>query len=221
MEGDITISDNFDEYYNSIKKAVKDRNLVKKIKNNLKNQIKTTKDPLFQIPFTKDQIKLYRLVSYNSKKPIKNGALQTLAILRLRSYSLALQDSNRMIQMYTNHYDRGIKDTDTIKYLSTIFDTNFNFYHKNKINLKEGYATIMLVHYFKEGDLRVWSSILIVYKEKGIIHYYDTTTNTHTVSIDKIMKKCKTTEFLDNFYFYKNPCEFVLNKNKMVAPIQY
>ena len=217
------------EYFKNIEKALKERDLVKRLKNNIKKQkIQTAKTELFQIPFMKDQIKLYQIESYNhgrdSKKYIHNCVLQTLTVLGLRSYILALQDSKRMIKMYKDSYNRGIYEYNITHYLSTIFDTFMrdHIYHdQGLLDLKEGHATILSVGYSKKNDTRKWGTVLIIYKHNGTIRYYDTTTNTDTISIDKIMKKCKTTQFEDYTYFYTHSQGDKLNKNKMVAPILY
>lgn len=213
------------EYIKSILNAIKERDLVKRLKNNIKKQkIQTAKTELFQIPFMKDQIKLYQIESYNHDKRIRNCVFQSLALLGLRSYVLTLQDSKRMIKMYDDPYDRGIRNEDISNYLSTIFDTfmTTRLYHdKGPLDLKEGHATILSVGYSKKNDTRKWGTVLIIYKHNGTIRYYDTTTNTDTISIDKIMKKCKTTQFEGYTYFYTDSQGDKLNKNKMVAPILY
>jgi hypothetical protein len=217
----------FEEYIKTIKKGLKEKDLVKKLKKNIKKQkIQTAKTELFQITFIKDQIKLYQIKSHNhgrdSKKYIHNCVLQTLNVLGLRSYVLALQDSKRMITMYKDSYDRGIYEYNISDYLSTIFDTFVtDRLYQGPLDLKEGHATILSVGYSKKNDTRKWGTVLIVYKHKDIIRYYDTTTNTDTISIDKIMKICKTKQFEGYTYFYTDSEGAVLNKNKMVAPIQY
>jgi hypothetical protein len=217
----------FEEYIKTIKKGLKEKDLVKKLKKNIKKQkIQTAKTELFQITFIKDQIKLYQIKSHNhgrdSKKYIHNCVLQTLNVLGLRSYVLALQDSKRMITMYKDLYDRGIYEYNISDYLSTIFDTFVTDRpYQGPLDLKEGHATILSVGYSKKNDTRKWGTVLIIYKHKGIIRYYDTTTNTDTTSMKKIMKKCKTTQFEGYTYFYTDSEGAKLNKNKMVAPIQY
>jgi hypothetical protein len=216
-----------EKYMKTIINGIKERDLVKKLKKNIKKQkIQTATTELFQIPFIKDQIKLYQIESHNhgrdSKKYIHNCVLQTLNVLGLRSYVLALQDSKRMITMYKDSYDRGIYEYNISDYLSTIFDTFVtDRLYQGPLDLKEGHATILSVGYSKKNDTRKWGTVLIIYKHKGIIRYYDTTTNTDTVSIDKIMKKCKTKQFEGYTYFYTHTGGAKLNKNKMVAPIQY
>lgn len=217
------------EYIKTIINGIKERDLVKKLKKNIKKQkIQTAQTELFQIPFIKDRIKLYQIESWNhgrdSKKYIHNCVLQTLTVLGLRSYVLALQDSKRMITMYKDSYDRGIYEYNITDYLSTIFDTFMTdrLYHdEGLLDLKESHATILSVGYSKKNDTRKWGTVLIIYKHNGIVRYYDTTTNTNTVSIDKIMKKCKTTQFEGYTYFYTDSHGDKLNKNKMVAPIHY
>jgi hypothetical protein len=178
--------ENFEEYFKTIINGLKERDLVKKLKKNIKKQkIQTAKTELFQIPFIKDQIKLYQIESYNhgrdSKKYIHNCVLQTLTVLGLRSYVLALQDSKRMITMYKDSYDRGIYEYNISDYLSTIFDTfvTDRLYHdQGPLDLKEGHATILSVGYSKKNDTRKWGTVLIIYKHNGLIRYYDTSTNT-------------------------------------------
>lgn len=212
------------EYIKTIINGIKERDLVKKLKKNIKKQkIQTAKIELFQIPFIKDRIKLYQIESYSHDKHIRNCVFQSLALLGLRSYVLTLQDSKRMIKMYDDPYDRGIENFDISQYLGTIFDTHMStrLYHdKGPLDLKEGHATIVSVDYLQNDGIKM-GTLFIVYKYKGIVRYYDTTTNTNTVSIDKIMKRCKTKQFENYTYFYTDSRGAKLNKNKLVAPIHY
>jgi hypothetical protein len=127
-----------------------------------------------------------------------------------------------MIKMYDDPSDRGISNFDISQYLATIFDTYMTtrrYHDKGPLDLKEGYATMVSVDYVT-NDINQ-ATLFIVYKYKGIVYYYDTTTNTNTVSIDKILKRFKTKRFESYTYFYTNSSGAELNKNKLVSPIHY
>jgi hypothetical protein len=137
------------EYLINLKKSLKEMDLMKNIK---KQKIKLAKKSLFQIPFIRDQIKLYEFKSYNcDKNSIINCALETLAILGLRPYPLCLQDSKRIIKMYDDSYDRGIYHKDISHYLSTIFDTTIE--DKTHYHIKDGASSYDLFSHYSDCKL--------------------------------------------------------------------
>lgn len=198
--------------------------------------VKTAKMNLFQIPFTKDQIFSYQCKTDDHFLAISNCLLQTLTLLGLRDYTSATEDQKRLDQMYTDPYDRGIHDCDVSNYLSTIFDSDITdsvHYDKLDLVLKEGYATLVTVKYYKNKintkyimskfkiDDRRWGTSFVVYKHKGKIYWYDPCTETNTVSLKKLMTISKTTNFENYTCFYTDKKSAVLHKNRLIAPIRY
>lgn len=201
---------------------------VSKIKNdktdkNDKCILKMAKTELFQIPFTKNQIKNYKGIS---KIRVGDCVIQALTVLGLRDKKVSREDSKRMYQMYKGTNDGGVYDKDISKYLSFIFNTNIKDKIVNNIDvsfLKDGYATILAVGYKKNKTQKLLNGhCFISYKDNGIVYFYDPPNRKNTRNIKDIMNLCKTKIF-NNYTLFHNIKlkEATLKLNKIVAPIAY
>jgi len=175
--------------------------------------LKTAKTQLFQIPFKKKQIK-------NELPRITHSVFAALTMMGLRKHSNSRKDSKSI-----NYMDsEGVYSKDIATYFSKIFDTQVNCqmtYDENLLylDLKDGYATLVSVGY-KEGD-DISRYVIIIYKHKGVIHYYKPTGRINTTNINKILESDDITRFENYECFYTDSKGHRLNKNNLVAPIMY
>lgn len=179
------------------------------------------KSKLFQIPFTKNQIKNYKGISKNH---VGDCVIQALTVLRLRDKKVSSEDSKRMYQMYKGTND-GVYDKDISNYISTIFNTKITLNMTpifDLSSLKDGYATILAVGYKTKRQRRLDGHCFISYKENDVVYFYDPPSRKITCNINDIMMLCKTKKFNNYTFFYNVKLkEATLNINKIVAPIAY
>jgi len=204
--------------------------VIKKLDTKIKTKIKLARNFLFQIRYNKvDHSRV-------SKIPARNCVLQTFTALGLRDPILSEKDSNIMVKKNCH----GMRSSQMSKYLSIIFKTNIitqfkNIQGKNKYDkikkiyrfIKNGYATIICVEYLKlNGKTTHGAHCFVLYKENGIIKFYDPPTQLVTSDINEIMKKYRITHVVGSCIFYNegmdsnmltnNTHPFEINKDELI-----
>ena len=164
---------------------------------------------LFQVPFTKGQIKNYKGISdvFTS-----DCLFHTLTSLGLRPASISYQDSMKMYKIKGD----GVRVDHAGDYISSIFDTEIDMvkhicYKLSDLTskLKNGYATIVCGAYEYGHRIKFLSGhFFIIYKENNEIYIYNPQYEKNVIKTKSYLIS-KSLKFIYAYY----------NKNKIAAPL--
>ena len=184
----------------------------------MKSKIRMSSNHLFQVPFTKIQIKNYKGIS----DVYTNDCLfHTLTSLGLRHPSISYQDSMKMYKIKGD----GVRIDHAGDYISSIFDTEIDMvkhigYKLSDLTskLKNGYATIVCGAY-EYGIIKktIFGHFFIIYKEKNEIYIYNPQDKN---SISK--SYCQTKSHQSQQSHLIKSLKYIIayyNKNKIAAPL--
>lgn len=175
----------------------------------MKSKIRMSSNHLFQVPFTKRQIKNYKGIS----DIYTNDCLfHTLTSLGLRYPSVSYQDS---MKMYKTKGD-GVRIDHAGDYISSIFDTEIDMvkhigYKLSDLTskLENGYATIVCGAYeYGIKKKTIFGHFFIIYKEKNEIYIYNPQYEKNVIKTKSHLIS-KSLKYIIAYY----------NKNKIAAPL--
>ena len=180
----------------------------------MKKKVRMSSNHLFQIPFTKRQIKNYKGISdvYTN-----DCFFHTLTSLGLRHPSISYQDSMKMYKIKSD----GVRIDHAGDYISSIFDTEIDMvkhigYKLSDLTskLKNGYATIVCGAYEYGIKKTIFGHFFIIYKEKNEIYIYNPQDRK---SISK--SYCQTKYYQSHLIKSLKYIIAYYNKNKIAAPL--
>lgn len=189
----------------------------------MKEKVCMSSNHLFQVPFTKRQIKNYKGISdvYTS-----DCLFHTLTSLGLRHASISYQDSMKMYKIKGD----GVCVDDARNYISSIFDTEINMvkhigYKLSDLTskLQNGYATIVCGAYeFGIRKKHIIGHFFIIYKENNKIYIYDPQDN-NSISQSCCQTKSHLVKSLKYIiaYYNKNKISAPLNKDRLNNAIPF
>ena len=136
----------------------------------MKGKIKMYPNKLFQIPFTKKNIKNYKNLA---KVNTSDCLFKILNALGLRDQKICYHDSMKMYKIKGD----GVRVDYAGDYISSIFDTDIEMIKENRCKLsgitsklKNGYATFICGGYKWSKRLRLVGHFFIIYKERGRLY---------------------------------------------------
>lgn len=151
----------------------------------MKPRIKLYPNKLFQIPFTKKNIKNYKRIA----KIYTNDCLfNTLSALGLRHPNICYHDSMKMNEIKGD----GVRVDYAGDYISSIFDTDIEMIQHNRSKLssitsklKNGYATFICGGYKWSKRLRLVGHFFIIHKERGRLYICDQMQTIKSIALEK------------------------------------
>ena len=176
---------------------------------------------LFQVPFTKKNIKNYKRIA----KVYTNDCLfNTLSALGLRHPNICYHDSMKMNKIKGD----GVRVDYAGDYISSIFDTDIEMiqHHRCKLStitsrLKNGYATFICGGYGYKGSTKLRGHFFIIHKERGRLYICDPSRT--IVDSGALEKSHLIDEDLIRVWAYYNTNEVAapLNKERMNNAIPF
>ena len=139
----------------------------------MKPRIKMYPNKLFQIPFTKKNIKNYKNLA---KVNTSDCLFKTLNALGLRDQKICYHDSMKMYKIKGD----GVRVDYAGDYISSIFDTDIEMIQENRCKLsgitsklKNGYATFICGGYGYKWSTKIRGHFFIIHKERGRLYICD------------------------------------------------
>ncbi len=174
----------------------------------MKNKITMSPKHLFQIPFSKDQIKNYKLISAIYTM---DCLFHTLTALGLRDSAISYQDSMKMYKIK----GKGVRVDYAGEYISSLFDTEIKMiqhrgYKLSDIisKLQNNHATFVCGCY-DIGCKELSGHFFIIYKVNNEIYIYDPQNKYNNLNPIAESYRIKNLKYIITYY----------NTNRIAAPL--